>query len=214
MESSSLLSELSQSLVDGDAERLRDLIRGALEHGLSPESILNEGMIAGMAVVGEKFREGEFFIPEVLFAAKAMKGGIEILEPLLKGKAPPKAKMILGAVKGDIHDIGKNLVGMMMQGTGFEVIDIGIDVLPENFVSAAEENGAQLVGMSALTTTTMLSMKTTIDAFINSGSRQKVKIMVGGAVVTAEYAQSIGADGYAPDAVSAVIKAKELLGLE
>lgn len=214
MELTPLLSELSQSVVEGDVERVKKLTQEALEQGQSVESVSNKGLIGAMTIVGRKFQAADFFLPEVLLAAQAMKAGMEILEPLLlKEGVPPKAKLVLGSVKGDIHDIGKNLVGVMMRGDGFQVIDLGIGVPPERFVDAVEETGAQLVGMSALTSGTMPAMKITIDAFVASGSRPKVKIMVGGAIVTAEYAQAIGADGYARDAVSAVAKANELLGL-
>ena len=169
--------------------------------------------MAGMAVIAERFKKEEIYLPEVLFAARAMKAGMDVLEPLLAGAGvKPVAKMVLGTVKGDIHDIGKNLVGVMMRGAGFEVIDIGIDAPPDKFVAAVRQHRARLVGMSALTGMTMPAMKTTVEAFDAAGLRGQVKIMVGGAIVTQSYADSIGADGYAPDAALAVDKAKQLLG--
>mgnify|MGYP001597623842 CR=1 FL=1 len=208
------LSMLSQSLIDGDAQKVKELTQEALQQGVSPEDILNRGLTPAMDVVGERFSNGEYFLPEVLFSARAMKAAMEVLEPIWESRrAPPRARMVLGSVKGDVHDIGKNLVAIMMRGAGFEVIDLGTDVPPEKFVEAVERTGADLVGMSALTSATMLFMKSTIEALVKAELRNRVKIMVGGAIVRPAYAQSIGADGYAPNAVSAVAKARELLRL-
>jgi len=176
------------------------------------EKILNEALIAGMDIVGEKFKKNEFYVPELLIAARAMKTGMEVLRPILVGKGVKSSgKVVLGTVQGDLHDIGKNLVGMMLEGAGFEIIDLGIDVSSEKFVEAVKENNAHLVGLSALLTTTMPYMKDVIKAMEEAGLREKIKIMIGGAPITQDYADEIGADGYAPDAASAVDKAKEIL---
>ncbi|HDN84570.1 MAG TPA: cobalamin-binding protein, partial [Candidatus Aerophobetes bacterium] len=163
--------------------------------------------------VGDKFKKNEFYVPEVLIAARAMKAGMEIIRPLLTKKGVKGAgKIILGTVRGDLHDIGKNLVGMMLEGAGFEIIDLGVDVPPEKFVEAAREKGADIIGLSALLTTTMPGMKDVIEAIKSSDLKGKLKVMIGGAPVTQDYADEIGADGYAPDAASAVDKAKQLIG--
>jgi len=208
-----LMAAIAESLIQGQAPKVKELTEAAIKEGISLHRILNGGLLAGMGMVGERFKKEEIYLPEVLFAARAMKAGMDILEPLLAGAGvKPVAKMVLGTVKGDIHDIGKNLVGVMMKGAGLEVIDIGIDAPPEKFVAAVRQHRATLVGMSALTGMTMPAMKTTIEAFDAAGLRREVKILVGGAIVTQSYANSIGADGYAPDAALAVDKAKQLLG--
>ena len=208
------LKELQVNLIEGQADKVKELTQAAVAKGIGVEKILNEGLIAGMAMVGERFKREEVYLPEVLFAGRAMKAGMEILEPLLlSAGAKPVGKIILGTVKGDVHDIGKNLVGVMLKGAGFEVIDIGVDVAPEAFVDAAKREGAPLIGMSALLGTTIHSMKDTVEALASAGLKGQIRAMVGGALVTQSYADSIGADGYAPDAASAVDKAKELLGL-
>jgi 5-methyltetrahydrofolate--homocysteine methyltransferase len=177
---------------------------------VAPESVLNEGLVAGMDVVAERWKRNEFYIPEVLIAARAMKAAMEILEPALsEAGVEPAGKCVVGTVKGDLHDIGKNLVVMMLKGAGFDVIDLGVDVLPEKFVEQAKASGAQLVGISTLLTTTMLGMEKTIDIMRNAGVN--IKVMVGGAPVTQSFADKIGADGYAPDAASAVDLAKRLI---
>ncbi len=205
------LKLIAENLIDGRAPQVKELTQKAIDEGIEPKRILDEGLIAGMAVVGERFKRNEFYIPEVLIAARAMHAGLGILEPLLtKAGVKPVGRVAIGTVKGDLHDIGKNLVGMMFRGAGFKVEDLGIDVSPERFVEAAK-GGAQIVGMSALLTTTMVSMKAIIDALKAEGL--KTKTMIGGAPVTQSYADEIGANGYAPDASSAVDKAKELLGL-
>jgi len=208
------LSQLADALIRGKRDEVAELTKAALEEGLSPKQILNEGLIAGMNVVGEKFKKNEFYVPEVLIAARAMHAALEILRPYLeKEGVEPIAKVAIGTVKGDLHDIGKNLVIMMLRGAGFEVIDLGIDVPVEKFVEVARNDDIKVLGMSALLTTTMPMMKTVIDAIEDAGVRDKVKVIIGGAPVTQSYADEIGADGYAPDASTAVDKVKELLGL-
>jgi 5-methyltetrahydrofolate--homocysteine methyltransferase len=207
-----LLQELSENLIGGKKEVVEELTRQTLQNGTEARDILNKGLLPGMEVVGQKFRDFEFFLPEVLVAARAMKAAMEIIKPILvETGVRPVAKVVLGTVRGDLHDIGKNLVGMMLQGAGFEVIDLGIDVTPEKFVEMARQHQVELVGLSALLTTTMVSMKDTVQAFRDAGYRDRVKIMIGGAPVTEEYAIEIGADGYASDAPSATELAKSLL---
>ncbi len=209
-----ILKEIAQGVIQGKAQEVEKLVKEALDRGIEVGQVLNQGLIAGMEVVGDKFKKNEFYVPEVLIAARAMQKGMDILQPLLeKSGVKPLAKFIIGTVKGDLHDIGKNLVSMMLKGAGFEVIDLGVDVPPERFVETVEKENAPLMGLSALLTTTMPSMRDTIEALAKSGLREKVKVMVGGAPLTQEYADEIGADGYAPDAASAVDKAKELLGV-
>ncbi|HIE04636.1 MAG TPA: cobalamin-binding protein [Candidatus Latescibacteria bacterium] len=208
------LQGIAENVIKGNAPEVERLVREAIDEGVSAADILNEGLVAGMNVVGDKFKKNEFYVPEVLIAARAMKAGMALLRPLLaETEVKPVAKFVIGTVKGDLHDIGKNLVVMMMEGAGFQVIDLGIDVPPEKFVESIKAESPELVGMSALLTTTMISMKETIEALNRAGVRDKVKVMIGGAPVTQDYAEEIGADGYAPDAASAVDKAKELLGL-
>lgn len=207
------LSEIAENIIKGQAPKVKELVQKAIDEGIPVKSILEEGLIAGMNVVGAKFKKNEFYVPEVLIAARAMKTGMALLKPLLaEAGVEPMATIIVATVKGDLHDIGKNLVSMMMEGAGFKVVDLGIDIAPEKFVSAAKESNAGLIGMSALLTTTMTSMKTTVDALKSAGI--KAKTMIGGAPVTQNYADEIGADGYAPDAASAVDKAKELLSIK
>lgn len=207
------LTRLSEALQGADSQEVRNLTAQALREGLSPGQILSEGLLAGMDVVGAKFKNGDLFIPEVLVVVKAMHAGLEILRPrLVETGVQPVGKMVLGTVKGDLHDIGKNMVGMMLEGGGFEVIDLGVDCPPERFVEAAREEGVQIVGMSALLSTTMVNMKEVMDALHEAGLGGKVKTMVGGAVVSQKFADEIGADGYAPDAASAVEKARALIG--
>jgi len=209
-----LMNAIAEALYNGEAEKVAELTRKALEEGLSPEEILNKGLIAGMDRVGRDFRDGILFVPEVLIAAQAMKAGMQILRPLLTESAiSGLGTFVIGTVKGDLHDIGKNLVAMMMEGAGFKVVDLGVDTPPEKFIEAIKNHKPQLLGMSALLTTTMVEMKRVIEALREAGLRDKVKVMVGGAPVTQEYADEIGADGYAPNASLAVEKAKELLGL-
>lgn len=208
------LKGIVENLIEGEADTVTELVRTALDQGISVERVLNEGLIAGMNEVGEQFKRGDIYLPEVLFAAKAMKQGMEILEPLLVGAGvKPLGRVILGTVRGDVHDIGKNLVGVMMKGAGFEVIDLGVDTSPERFVAAALEHDAPLIGMSALLGTTIPCMKETVEALSQAGLKGRVKILIGGAIVTQSYADEIGADGYASDAASAVTRAKEILGM-
>lgn len=207
-----LLQRISEELQKGNSKEVSRLTQEALDAGIPPAKILKEGLIAGMDVVGDRFRKDELYIPEVLVAARAMHGGMDVLRPkLVETGVQLTGKVVLGTVKGDLHDIGKNLVGMMMEGVGFQVIDLGIDVPPEKFVEAVKSNSAQLLGLSALLTTTMPRMKEVIQSLIAAGVRNKVKVMVGGAPLTEKFAKEIGADGYAPDAASAVDMAKSLL---
>lgn len=208
------LTEIAENLIVGNFKQVEELTKAALAEGIAPTRIVNEGLIPGMNEVGARFKAGEFYIPEVLIAARAMHAGLNVLKPLLSSyDFKPIGTVVLGTVKGDLHDIGKNLVGMMLEGAGFEVIDLGIDVPPAKFVETVKEKNPHIVGMSALLTTTMPMMKTTIEALQEAGLRDKVKVMVGGAPLTQDYADAIGADGYAPDAALAVDKAKELLGI-
>lgn len=207
-----ILKELSENIIQGQASKCEELTKHALDQNISPEQVLNQGLIAGMEVVSEKFKSNEFFVPEVLIAARAMKSGMNILRPvLIETGIKPVGKFVIGTAKGDLHDIGKNLVAMMLEGAGFEVIDLGVDVSPEKYVETVKDNGAQVLGMSALLTTTMQSMKSTIEALENTGIRASVKVIIGGAPITRQYAEDIGADGYAPDAASAVDAVKNLL---
>jgi 5-methyltetrahydrofolate--homocysteine methyltransferase len=210
---SELLGKMAESLIAGKIDEVVDLTREALDGGAAPADILDQGLLAGMDVVGQRFKAEEMFIPEVLRCAKCMHGAMEILRPLLaETGAEPIGTLIIGTVKGDLHDIGKNLVGMMFEGAGFDVVDIGIDKEPQVFVDAIKEHNAKLIGMSALLTTTMPKMGETINAIKEAGIRDQVKILVGGAPITAAFAEEIGADGYASNAASAVDKGKELMG--
>ncbi len=204
--------EIVEAIIWGKRDRLESLTRQALEEGHSPKEILDNGLIPGMNVVGDKFRRMEFFVPEVLIAARAMKAGMAILRPLLtERKIPAVATVVIGTVRADQHDIGKNLVCMMLEGAGFDVVDLGVQVPADKFVDAVRQHNAKLVGMSALLTTTMGYMKDTIAALQSAGLREQTGIMIGGAPVTQEFSDEIGADAYAPDAATAVEKAKELV---
>jgi 5-methyltetrahydrofolate--homocysteine methyltransferase len=206
------LQAIAAALIDGDNELVDQLTRQALDEGLSALEVMDFGLIAGMAIVGIKFRQNFIFVPEVLACARAMKAGMVHIEPILSASGiEPIAKVIMGTVKGDLHDIGKNLCIMMLRGSGFEVIDLGVDTSPDRFIEAVEEHGAPLLGMSALLTTTMPNMGKTIEAFIDADLRDNVKIMVGGAPVTQEFADDMGADGYGKDAMACVALAKQLL---
>ena len=207
------LETIYKAVMEGNADQAAKETEAALAAGLPPSDILNKGCIAAMGEVGRLFEEGEMFVPEMLIAARAMQAAMNILKPYLaEDEVVSAGKIVLGTVSGDLHDIGKNLVGMMMEGAGFEIIDLGNDVSPDAFVKAVRENEADLVGMSALLTTTMPSMKATIEALTEAGLRDKVKVMIGGAPITQNYADEIGADGFAPDASSATRKAKALMG--
>jgi 5-methyltetrahydrofolate--homocysteine methyltransferase len=204
------LKALAEAVIKGDQSTAVQITKDALEEGTSSESVLNDGLIAGMDVVGARFKKNEIYIPEVLIAARAMKMAMEILEPeLVKAGVKPIGKCIIGTVQGDLHDIGKNLVAMMLKGAGFEVIDLGVDVAPDKFVDQIKTRGVHVVGMSALLTTTMPGMEKSVKAIRDAGI--SAKIMIGGAPVTQGYADKIGADGYAADAASAVDLAKSLV---
>ncbi|MDY0357907.1 MAG: corrinoid protein [Sedimentisphaerales bacterium] len=204
------LKALAEAVIKGDQATAVSTTKAALSEGMAPKAILDEGLIAGMDVIGDRFKKNEVYIPEVLIAARAMKMAMEVLEPeLVKAGVQPIGKLVIGTVQGDLHDIGKNLVAMMLKGAGFEVIDLGVDVSPAKFVEEAKSKNAQLVGMSALLTTTMPGMEKTIKALQEAGV--KAKVMVGGAPVTQSFAEKIGAQGYAPDAASAVDTAKSLV---
>ncbi len=206
------LNLIKEMVIKGQAAKVKELVQKAIDEKVRVQDILSNGLIAGMGYVGERFKKNEVYVPEVLIAARAMKSGMELLKPLLvKADIQPLGVVVVGTVKGDLHDIGKNLVSMMLEGAGFKVVDIGIDVPPEKFVAAARDSKAGLVALSALLTTTMVSMKAVIDEIKKSGLNAKT--MIGGAPVTQSYADEIGASGYAPDAASAVDKAKQLLGL-
>jgi 5-methyltetrahydrofolate--homocysteine methyltransferase len=206
------LAAISGQLQKGRAKEVAEMVKAAVEEGVPVKQILDKALIAAMAEVGEKFKKNEIYVPEMLIAARAMNGALAILAPLLvKEGIEPVGKVIVGTAKGDLHDIGKNLVGMMFKGAGFEVIDLGIDVPAEKFVAKAKETGAPIIGVSALLTTTMPQMKGVVEA--KNAAGLDCKIIIGGAPVTQAYADEIGADGYAPDAASAVDVAKELLGL-
>ena len=207
-----LLNALKEAVIVGNANAAKELTEKALAENIPAKTILDDALIPGMMVVGEKFKNNEYYVPEVLIAARAMYAALDLLRPILsQSDIEPIGTIVIGTVKGDLHDIGKNLVRMMLEGGGFRVIDLGVDVAPEKFIEAIKEHNAQILAMSALLTTTMPSMKVTIDALKEAGLRDKVKVMVGGAPVTQQWADEIGADGYAPDAASAVDKAKELL---
>ena len=207
-----IINLIQENLFQGKSDQVVRLVKEALDRRVGVETILNQGLIEGMSLVGSKFKANEIFIPEVLIAAQAMQAGIALLEPyLMKLNVKPRAKILIGTVKGDLHDIGKNLVAMMFKGAGFEVKDLGIDVPPERFIKATKETDVHLVAMSALLSTSLDYMRVTILKL--QEENLEVKTMVGGAPVTEDYAQTFDAGGYAPDAASAVDKAKELLGL-
>jgi 5-methyltetrahydrofolate--homocysteine methyltransferase len=208
------LQDLALLLEQGQAKKVAELTQQLVDAGVSPQRILNDGLIAGMAVVGEKMRIGEMYLPEVLQSAGAMHGSLNILKPhLLREGAKPRGKILMGTVKGDMHDIGKNLVGIMLQGAGFEIVDLGLNVPPQKFIDAITAHQPAILGLSAMLTTTMLNMKTTMDAISAAGLRSNVKIIIGGAPVSQKFADEIGADGYARDAVLAVDKVKQLIGI-
>ncbi len=207
------LTIIAKSIIEGEEGKVRELVQQAISEGVTPDRVLSEGLIAGMNVVGERMKRREIYLPEVLLSATIMHAGLDVLRPLLAaGGATLGPKVVLGTVKGDLHDIGKNLVSIMLTGAGFQVVDLGKDTPAEGFVLAAKEEEAQIVGMSALLTTTMPEMRNTIEALKEAGLREKVKVIVGGAPVSPEYAMQIGADGYARDAARAVDKVRELVG--
>ena len=201
-------------LEKGDAKGVKEQTQKAIDQGVLAVTILNDGLVSGMNVVGTKFKNNEIFIPEVLIAARAMKAGMEVIKPLLiEAKVEPRGKVIIGTVKGDLHDIGKNIVSMMLEGAGFEVINLGTDMTVERIMEQMKDGGSDVLGMSALLTTTMVYMKEVIDALKEAGQRDEIKVIIGGAPITQAYADEIGADGYAPDAATAVDLVKGLLSL-
>lgn len=208
----SLLTEISENLIQGKANEVKVLVGRAIAEKLPVVDILNNGLLNGMSIIGERFKKNEAYVPEVLIAARAMKAGMELLKPLLADAGvKPTGIVVMGTVKGDLHDIGKNLVCMMLEGAGFKVVDAGINVEPEKMVQLARENKANLIGASALLTTTMTNMKAVVDALKASKLTGKIKVMIGGAPVTQAFADEIGADGYAPDAASAADLARKLI---
>lgn len=205
---------IGAALIEGEDDIVDELTRAALDSGVEALEVMDDGLIAGMALVGIKFRENFIFVPEVLACARAMKAGMAHIEPILSDAGvEPAGKVVMGTVKGDLHDIGKNLCIMMLRGAGFEVIDLGVDTSPDEFIEAVEEHKPSVMGMSALLTTTMPNMGKTIDAFVDEGLRDAVKIIVGGAPVTPEFAEDMGADGYGKDAMACVAITKQLVGV-
>lgn len=206
------LAQIAEALMKGKANDVKEMVEKALADGDDPGKILNEGLLSGMGVIGERFKKNEVYVPEVLIAARAMKAGMEILQPkLASAGVEPIGIAVVGTVKGDLHDIGKNLVCMMLEGAGFKVVDAGIDVEPDKFVKVAIESNASVIGISALLTTTMTNMKAVVDAVKASDTGGKLKVMIGGAPLTQAFCDEIGADGYAPDAASASDLAKSLI---
>ncbi len=210
-----LMQDISVNLISGNNIEVGILVKKALDDGYSANTVLDDGLIAGMAIVGIKFRDNVIFVPEVLISARAMKAGMVHIEPILSAAGvEPLGTIIMGTVKGDLHDIGKNLCIMMLRGGGFEVFDLGVDAKPDDFIDAVMEHEASIIGMSALLTTTMPNMGTTIEAFEDAGMREEIKIMVGGAPVTQEFADEMGADAYGANAVHCVEIAKELSNIK
>jgi len=208
-----ILNDISRNLIAGDDTRVAEQVAEAIQSSMPAAEILDDALIAGMAVVGDRFRKHEMFLPEVLLSARAMAAGVALLKPLLIAEeVPSRGKVVLGSVQGDLHDIGKNLVGIMLEGAGFEVVDLGIDVPAEKFVDTAVSEGASVIGVSSLLTTTMTQMKGVVDLVDERDLSGRVKVIVGGAPLSAEFAQSIGAHGYAYDAASAVEKVLTLMG--
>ena len=212
--SKELFESLTRAVVEGEEEEAVALVKQALEQGVDPLACINEGLMKGIGEVGERFSDGTYFLPELIMGADAMKAALEILEPKLVGgdRRAVVGKVVLGTVAGDQHEIGKTLVGTMLTANGFQVIDIGVDMKADDFVAAIEESGANIVGASALLTTTLLELKRLIDSITEAGLREKVKVMIGGAPVTQDFADDIGADGYADDAIAAVEVARKLVG--
>ena len=208
-----ILEDIALRVERGDETSVGELTQKALSEGISAGEILNKGLVAGMDVVGERFKKNEIFIPEVLVSARAMKEGMKIVKPLLGDEiVGSRGKVVIGTIKGDLHDIGKNIVGMLLEGAGFEVTDLGTDVTKEQFMEVVEKEGVDIIGMSALLTTTMTYMKEVIQSVEDANLKGKVKVIIGGAPITQSYAEEIKADGYAPDAASAVDLVKSLLG--
>jgi len=207
-----IVEQIKENLMKGKARDVKEQVEQAMKQGVPAVEILNHGLLAGMSVIGEKFKKNEVYVPEVLIAARAMKAGMELLKPALAAaKVQPRGVVVIGTVKGDLHDIGKNLVGMMLEGAGFKVVDAGINVEPAQFIELARTNKAQLIGVSALLTTTMTNMKLVVEQVKQSDLAGKLKVMVGGAPLTQAFCDEIGADGYSPDAASAADLAKKLV---
>jgi 5-methyltetrahydrofolate--homocysteine methyltransferase len=210
-----VFKEIYEGIIHGQAPLVQEKVKDALDSGIDPALILSDSMILAMEEVGNRFEVGEFYVPEMLIAARAMQNGMALLKPhLVKGEVKSAGKVVIGTVQGDLHDIGKNLVGMMMEGSGFEIHDLGTDVSPEAFVEASIDGDVDVIAMSALLTTTMPQMEVTIKALIESGLRDRVRVIIGGAPITEEYARKIGADGFAPDASRAVKLAKALVSTD
>lgn len=206
-------SKLSKSVIEGDIDRTTSLTEAILDAGVPAKDVLEKGLIPGIKTVGKLFSQGEYFLPELLMSGEAMRAALELLRPILSGEeTPPAGKYVIGTVQGDVHSIGKDIVIMMLEGNGWEVTDLGVDVFPEEFCSAVERNDFQILGMSALLTSTIPKFAETINALKTAGLRDKVKVMIGGAPVTQALADEVQADGYAPDAAQAVIKAGQLVG--
>ncbi|MHB0923421.1 MAG: corrinoid protein [Bellilinea sp.] len=207
-----LIQNIYREVVEGNQKAVKEAVQAALDANFGADVILSDGLIAAMGEVGSLFEQGEYFVPEMLVSAKSMQEGLNLLRPFLVAQGiEPIGKVVIGTVKGDLHDIGKNLVSMMLEGAGFEVVDLGTDTSPEKFIDAINQHQPQLIGMSAMLTTTMPNMRHVITALESAGMRQRVKVMIGGAPVTETFANQIDADGYAPDASRAVALAKSLL---
>ena len=210
---SELYASLAESVISGQPEEIQKLTQQALNDGVAPREILDKGLLPGMETVGQRFKAGDMYVPEVLLSARTMHAAMDVLKPLLsEADRATTGTVIIGTVEGDIHNVGKNIVSMLLEGGGFRIIDLGVDVKPHAFTQAVKEHQPNIVAMSALLTTTLPKMAETVDALREAGLREQVKVLVGGAPVTAGYAAKIGADGYAPNAAMAVDKAKELLG--
>jgi 5-methyltetrahydrofolate--homocysteine methyltransferase len=208
-----LVQEVYAAVIDGNASEVKVKVQAALDNGIEAETVLNSGLIAAMKEVGQLFEDGEYFVPEMLISARAMQSGMTILRPILVAQdIKPIGKVVIGTVKGDLHEIGKNLVSMMLEGSGFQIIDLGTDASPEKFLEAVNTHKPEIVGMSALLTTTMVNMEKTLQLLEANGVRKGLKVIIGGAPISQKYADEIGADGYAPDASQAVVLALQLVG--
>jgi 5-methyltetrahydrofolate--homocysteine methyltransferase len=208
-----LVQEVYSAVIDGNASEVKVKVQAALDNGIEAETVLNSGLIAAMKEVGQLFEDGEYFVPEMLISARAMQSGMTILRPILVAQdIKPIGKVVIGTVKGDLHEIGKNLVSMMLEGSGFQIIDLGTDASPEKFLEAVNTHKPEIVGMSALLTTTMVNMEKTLQLLEANGVRKGLKVIIGGAPISQKYADEIGADGYAPDASQAVVLARQLVG--
>jgi len=208
-----LVQEVYVAVIDGNASEVKVKVQAALDNGIEAETVLNSGLIAAMKEVGQLFEDGEYFVPEMLISARAMQSGMTILRPILVAQdIKPIGKVVIGTVKGDLHEIGKNLVSMMLEGSGFQIIDLGTDASPEKFLEAVNTHKPEIVGMSALLTTTMVNMEKTLQLLEANGVRKGLKVIIGGAPISQKYADEIGADGYAPDASQAVVLARQLVG--